>query len=87
MRPIIIAAGLLLCGCLPDPQPGREAAETERRIAAERQQREQAEASLREQQESASHWRSAAVLAAATAGFALIIGAVLGSGARKDAGG
>ncbi len=83
----IIAVGLLLGGCGPAPQTGREtqAIEAERKSITERQQREQAEARLHEQEARTSRWQFASVLAVSAAGFALIIGAALGSRARHDA--
>ena len=81
---IIIAAGLLLSGCGPAPQ-AQQAIEAERKSVTERQQREQTEARLREQEARTSRWQFAAVLAVSTAGFALIIGTILGSRARHDA--
>jgi hypothetical protein len=83
----IIAAGLLLGGCGPAPQTAREiqAVEAERKSITERQQREESEARLREQEARTSRWQFAAVLAVSAAGFALIIGAALGSRARHEA--
>ncbi len=83
----IIAAGFLLGGCGPAPHAQREtqAIESERKSIEERLQREQAEARVREQEARTSRWQFAATLAVSAAGFALIIGAALGSRARHDA--
>lgn len=84
---IVIAAGILLGGCNPAQQSNLEmqAIEAGRKSEAERVKREQAEARLLEKETTASRWKVAALLALSAVGFALIIGAMLGSDARKDA--
>ena len=78
---IVAAAGLLLGGCEPAPEPRIDT----QAIDAERARREQAEARLNEEETSATRWRTAALLALGAVGVALIVGAMLGSDARKDA--
>lgn len=83
----ILATGLLLGGCLRAPhdeQAAENARTAEQKIAAERTERELAETRLREQEARASRWQFAGLLAASTAGVALIIGTILGSRARHD---
>ena len=79
----------LLAGCGPEDKgnAAKAAAQSEERAALERaQERAQAGARVREQEERASRWQFAAMLAFSGAAFALIIGTVIGSRARHDAG-
>lgn len=87
MRPLItlIAAGLLLGGCDPEPKDERAIQKAEQLAADERRQRERTEAELHDQTASTSFWRTLAALAFGIAGLALILGAILGSRARNDA--
>ena len=78
---IIAAAGLLLGGCNPAPESRFDTQAFE----AERARREQVEARLTEEETSTSLWKTAALLALGAIGIALIVGAMLGSDARKDA--
>ena len=84
---IVIAAGILLGGCNPAAQSNLElqAIEAGRKSEAERVRREQAEARLSEEETTTWRWKFAALLSFSAVGFALIIGAILGSDARKDA--
>ena len=82
---ITLTAAVLLAGCGPQDNgnAAKAAAQFEERAA---QERAQAEARIREQEARASWWQFAAMLAFSGAAFALIIGTVIGSRARHDAG-